>query len=636
MCGISGVLYSDAAKPVSPSLLRGLSNALAHRGPDAEGLWHEPGVGLAHRRLSIIDLEGGNQPISNEDGTVQVIFNGEIYNYRELRSDLEQRGHRFRTSSDTEVLVHLYEELGADLATRLRGMYAFALWDRRQRALLLVRDRIGIKPLYVYRDSEVLLFASEPKAFLAYPRVDLPIDLTALEQYVAFGMTCGSRSIFQNVEKLKPGHFLRVTAANLHETSKRYWTLQPAATLPQTVDEWKEAVQHKVKEAVRLTMIADVPVGAFLSGGIDSSVVVALASTLQPDPLRTFSIGFDDQSFSELPRARTVAVRYGTEHHEEIVTPDAVTLLDDITHFYDEPFADSSSIPTFLVSRMAARHVKVVLSGDGGDEAFGGYARYAQDLWEAAFRARLPGSVRRGPIAAASRLWPRADWLPRPLRLKTVLTNLSLPPGEAYANSLMGCREPVRRRLLSADVRARLSQERIDSPLVEAYSHNGTEVDALRAMIEADVAVTLPDDYLVKVDRASMANGLEVRPPLLDHELLELTIGMPSKLKIRGRRTKWLFKQAFADALPSEVITGPKHGFEIPLDSWLRQPLREVFESAVLARNAAVSDLIDQDYARELYRAHLAGTARNGQTLWTVLVLARWAERYLTGSVAVQ
>jgi asparagine synthase (glutamine-hydrolysing) len=628
MCGIAGVLYADPARPVERSVLRAMGDSIAHRGPDAEGFWAEPGLGLVHRRLSIIDLSGGDQPIGNEGGSVQVVFNGEIYNFQELRAGLERQGHQFRTRSDTEVLVHLYEEEGEQLVRRLRGMFAFALWDRRAKRLVLARDRVGIKPLYLYRDAEKLVFGSELKAILAHPGVERAIDAAGLEDYLAFGMVPGAGSIFRKVEKLPPAHVLVATAAALDRAPARYWQLRLEPDERPSAGEWQEAVRAKVEEAVRIHLVADVPVGAFLSGGIDSSVVVAACAGATRGPLQTFSIGFREEAFSELPYARQVAGQFGTRHAEEVVTPDAVALLDELTHYYDEPFADPSALPTFHVSRLARRGVKVVLSGDGGDEAFGGYARYAHDVREAALRRRLPRWFRRLALGPLARVWPKADWLPRPLRAKTALTNLALDAGPAYANTLALCRPPLRRRLLAPDLAAGLNGH--DPGRIIRESHAAAPPgDALGGMIAADVATVLPDDFLVKVDRASMANGLEVRPPLLDHELLELAARIPSRWKVRGGETKWVFKQAFARQLPAGLARRRKQGFEVPVDAWLRGPLRGVFEDAVLPPGACVAGLIDQGVARRLYRAHLAGTGRHGGVLWSVLVLARWAERYL-------
>jgi asparagine synthase (glutamine-hydrolysing) len=628
MCGIAGVLYADPARPVAAEVLEAMGRSIAHRGPDGEGFLIEPGLGLVHRRLSIIDLGGGAQPLGNEDGSVQVVFNGEIYNFQELRRGLEARGHIFRTLSDTEVLVHLYEEEGHALVNRLRGMFAFALWDRPNRRLLLARDRLGIKPLYIYRDSEKLIFGSELKAILAHPGVERDVDPEALEDFLALGMVPGRRGIFRRVEKLLPAHVLVIRAENLDAEPRRYWQLCLEPDSLPSFDEWQEAVRAKVAESVKLHLIADVPVGAFLSGGMDSSAVVAVAAGAVSSPLQTFTIGFQEESFSELPHARNVASLFATKHTEEIVSADAVSLLDKLTHYYDEPFADSSAVPTFLVSRVAARSVKVVLSGDGGDEAFGGYSRYAHDLREASIRRFLPAWLRRFLLAPLASAWPKTDWLPRYLRAKTTLTNLSMEEPAAYANTLMLCRMPLRRRLLNQDVAVGLNGH---SPgrLMEAAYVTAPKSDPLSGMLAADVSTTLPDDFLVKVDRASMAHGLEVRPPLLDHELMELAARIPSGWKVHRGKTKWVFKQSYRNLLPGTLIHRTKQGFEIPVDAWLRGPLRETFEAAVLDPTARVSQLVDQGTARTLYCSHLSGQARNGNVLWSLLVLARWADRYL-------
>jgi asparagine synthase (glutamine-hydrolysing) len=627
MCGIAGVLFADPQRPADAAALKAMGDSIAHRGPDGEGYWREPGVGLVHRRLSIIDLAGGAQPIGNEDGTIQVVFNGEIYNYRELRMGLEARGHRFRTQSDTEVLVHLYEDEGERLVERLRGMFAFALWDRNDRRLLLARDRVGIKPLYVYRDAEKLLFGSELKAILAHPGVSRALDVAALEDYLAFGVVPAPRSIFEQIEKLPAAHVLTARAGDWG-SPRRYWRLRLEPDHGPGPAEWQEAVRAKVDEAVRLHLIADVPVGAFLSGGLDSSAVVATCGQVAAAPVQTFSIGFQEESHSELPYARRVAEQFGTRHAEEVVTPDAVGLVDELTRYYDEPFADPSAVPTFLVARLARRGVKVALSGDGGDEAFGGYARYAHDLKEASLRRWLPSWFRRLALAPAGRAWPKTDWLPRPLRAKTLLTNLGRDAGGAYANTLTLCRPPLRRRLLAPDLARSLNGHDPERMVREGHAAAPPD-DALGGMIAADVAMLLPDDFLVKVDRASMAHGLEVRPPLLDHELLELAARIPSRWKVHNGETKWVFKQAYRNRLPAEVTERRKQGFEIPIDAWLRGPLRDAFESAVLDPRARAGALIDQAAARSVYRAHLRGTGRNGAVLWSLLTLARWADRYL-------
>mgnify|MGYP001428489250 CR=1 FL=1 len=631
MCGIAGVLYADTDRLVDRAVLQAMGDSIAHRGPDAEGYWIEPGIGLVHRRLSIIDLAGGDQPIGNEDGSVQVVYNGEIYNYLELRKDLESRGHQFRTRSDTEVIVHLYEEMGETFVDRLRGMFAIALWDQRRRHLVLARDRVGIKPLYFYRDSERLVFGSELKAILAHPGIARQIDPAGLENYLAFGMVPGAGSIFQRIQKLPPAHVLVASASNLHRSPRRYWQLQFEPDDRTSVEEWLERIDSAIAESVRLHMIADVPVGAFLSGGLDSSAVVAVSAPISSQPLQTFSIGFREERFSELPYARAVAEQFQTRHVEEIVTPDAVALLDDLTRYFDEPFADSSAIPTFYVARLARRNVKVALSGDGGDEAFGGYARYGHDLREAAVRRVLPRWLRRLVLGPLGRLWPKTDWLPRQLRAKTALTNLSLDADAAYANTLSICRPPLRRRLIAPDIASQLNGHDPGRLVQEPYTTAPPD-DPLAGMIAADIATVLPDDFLVKVDRASMANSLEVRPPLLDHQLLELAARIPSRFKMHGTESKWILKRCFERRLPATSVARRKQGFEIPIDAWLRSPLRGMFEETVLASRSPAADLINPMEAQRLYRAHVAGVGRHGSVLWSLLVLARWAERYLAAT----
>ncbi len=631
MCGITGYLHSDRQQPSHPQLLRRMSDAIAHRGPDGSGAWFGDGVGLAHRRLSIIDLEGGRQPLGNEDDSVQVVFNGEIYNYRELRDDLLKRGHVFRTHSDTEVLVHLYEEFGGEMVTRLRGMFAFAIWDSRKHRLLLARDRVGIKPMYVFRNHEWLVFGSELKALLAHPAVPRDVSAPAIDDYFSYGMIPGASTIFRGVEKLLPGHVMSIDADRWSFSTKRYWQLKFTPDESLSLSDWREAVSSKLRETVQAHLVADVPVGAFLSGGLDSSMIVADA-TRGDQPMQTFSMGFREAAFNELPHARAVAEHFGTQHHEELVTPDAASLLTQLTEYYDEPFADSSAIPTFLVSQLAARHLKVVLSGDGGDEALGGYSRYKHDLKEASLRNLVPSWLRHSLLAGIARLWPRTDWLPRPLRLKSALTNLSLDADAAYANTLTLCRQPGRSQLLSADVLHELCGHDSQRIARESFARAGQAgtLDVLAGMIAADMGTLLPDDYLVKVDRASMANGLEVRPPLLDHEFLELCARLPSRWKIRDGETKWLLRELSRDVLPDSIRNRPKQGFEVPLDAWFRGPLRGMFSDLVLSPNAAVSNLINPREARRVFDAHQRGTGRHGTVLWMLLSLSAWAERYLS------
>jgi asparagine synthase (glutamine-hydrolysing) len=565
-------------------------------------------------------------------GRATITFNGEIYNYRELKRELEGKGHRFATSSDTEVLVHLYEECGERLVERLRGMFAFALWDGPRRRLLLARDRLGIKPLYFLRDNGRLLFASELKAILAAGEVPRELDVASLEDYLTLGVVSGTRTIFRGIEKLAPAHTLSIDGDHWNSSPRCYWRLEFVADESRSADDWQSAVRAKLDETVERHLIADVPVGAFLSGGIDSSVITALAAGKTREPIQTFSIGFREDRFNELPYAQQTAEKYGTRHTEEIVTADAAELLDDLCWYYDEPFADSSAIPTMLVSRLAAQHVKVVLSGDGGDEAFGGYARYPHDLREAAIRHQLPQWLRQRLLAPLGRAWPKADWMPRWLRAKTTLTNLAADADAAYANTLSICRPPLRRELLAADVAHSLNGHQSERLMRDAYLHQPG--DPLSRMIATDVATLLPDDFLVKVDRASMAYGLEVRPPLLDHELLELAARIPSNLKIRSRQTKWILKQACRDLLPADVLMRPKRGFEIPVDRWLRGELAPMFRDLVLATRGPAADLLDRRRVASLFEDHRRGRGHHGAVLWSLLVLCTWADKFLATAPA--
>lgn len=625
MCGIAGVLYTDQHRPAETSTLRAMGNAIAHRGPDGAGIFRSRNLGMIHRRLAIIDLEGGNQPIANEDGSINVVFNGEIYNYPELREQLISRGHQFRTHSDTEVLVHLYEEYGDDLVRHLRGMFAFALWDERHRRLLLARDHVGQKPLYFYRDDDKLIFGSELKAILAHPNVDRSICPAAIDDYLTFGVIPGSRSIFQRVQRLPAAHTMLVEPDST-PVPKRYWQLSFDHEQSATDDEWKDRIENAIQDAVRSHLIADVPVGAFLSGGLDSSLIVATLTDLIRSPIQTFSIGFQEQRYSELPHAAEVASQFGTVHTEEVVTSEAVRDLDDLVRFYDEPFADASAIPTMAVARMAAQHVKVALSGDGGDEGFGGYSRYSHDLKESTIRDLLPGWLRNTILKPCAAIWPRADWLPRPLRLKTLLQNLSSDPATAYANTISACRSNLRQQLLNPAFATQLADHCPEDTVKQAYLQGNR--DALSGMLSADTNFLLPDDFLTKVDRASMAFGLEVRPPLLDVELLELAASMPSSMKVRNGRKKWILKEIYEPRLPQGLAHRRKQGFELPVDEWLRRPLQEQIQDVVLRESNPIADYIDIPQARRMNAQHCRHIGQHGQVLWSLLVLGRWLDEW--------
>jgi asparagine synthase (glutamine-hydrolysing) len=617
MCGIAGILKRSGDASVDEGTLRGMADAIAHRGPDADGFWNAPGIGLAHRRLSIIDLEAGRQPMSDADGNLHIVFNGEIYNFQELRRDLISRGHPIRTHSDTEVLLYLYKDHGQNMVDFLRGMFAFAIWDAPRQQLLLARDRIGQKPLYYFRDSEKLVFASELKSIVQHPDVDPSIDPRAVDAYLTFGFIPGELSIYRSIRKLPPAHRLLLRRDAWEQAlPERYWRLEAEVDESRTGAEWIEAIREKLSETVRCHRIADVPVGAFLSGGVDSSVMVAEMSRQSDTPLKTFSIGFDDETTSELPYARQVAQRYGTDHVERIVTPDVEDDFEKLIYHYDEPFADSSALPTMVVARVAAEHVKVAISGDGGDEAFGGYSRYLHDLREASIRRKLPNWFRGGLLAPAASAWPKASWLPRPLRLKSALTNLSRDAAAAYANTL-SISDTRQRHALGLNGQGGASADRY---VQQCYRG---DVDDLSAMSRCDIDLILPDDFLVKVDRASMAVGLEVRPPLVDHEFLELAASIPARFKVRGGMGKWIFKRAYDSELPESILHRKKQGFELPVDRWLKGPLRDRME-AVCDTGSPLSTLLEPTAVESLYDSHRRGTGRHGNLLWALLVFDGW------------
>jgi asparagine synthase (glutamine-hydrolysing) len=629
MCGIGGVIYAGSPPP-DAGRLAALSTSLAHRGPDGSGTFRAPGVALVHRRLAVIDPTGAAQPMATPGGTHQITYSGEIYNFRELRRDLEARGHRFRTQSDTEVVLNLVAEYGAAGVTRLRGMFAFGIWDAGRRQLFLARDRLGIKPLYLARVPGAVWFASEPHALAAAGVVAPEPDPLAVDDYFAFGMTLAPRSFFRGVEQLPPGHALLIEPGDLAGRPRRYWSLAFDPD-PKPDRDWESAVRDAVDEAVGAHLVADVPVGAFLSGGVDSGAVVASAARQSAAPLSTFAIGFDQAEYCELPYSRLVAGAYGTRHEPETLKPDMAGWLDLLTRAFDEPLADVSAVPTLMASRLAARSVKVALSGDGGDEAFGGYPRYVHDDREDRVRRRLPDWLRTA-LGYAGRAWPPAEAWPKPLRLKTALTNLSLPAAAAYANTLTLCRQPLRHRLVRPEfVRAVRGRGHLPAEAVRAAFAAGEPAGCLAGMMSADLSVVVPDDYLVKVDRASMYFGLEVRPPLLDHRLLEFAAGLPADWRVRGGRTKWGFRRAMAGRLAPDLLSRRKTGFVIPVDEWLRpgMPLHALLADVLASPSAPLDRFVDRRVGRKVFADHSAGRGGHGRLLWAILVLARWADRYL-------
>ena len=580
MCGICGIFEPRSETAIEVAAVKAMADSLRHRGPDDEGFYCAPGVGLGHRRLSIIDLEGGRQPISNEDGSVWIVFNGEIYNFEELNRQYLSTGHTFRTRSDTETIVHLYEELGEACFAQLRGMFGIALWDARRKRLLLARDPIGKKPLFYSWDGQRLLFGSEIKALLEVPGVSREIDLTAVSDYFTFQYIPAPKTIYRNVKKLRAGHYMIVEGSGVREVC--YWDLHFDQTRELSETEWCERFLEEFRTAVRLRLVSDVPLGAFLSGGVDSSAVVALMNSFQ-SPVTTCSIGFREESYDEAGDARKFAEGLGAKHFEQIVEPHAVNLVSKLAWHYDEPFADSSAVPTYYVSQVARQHVTVALSGDGGDENFAGYRRYKFDQWENRLRSYVPEPVRRTVFGPLGRFYPKLGWAPRVFRGKSTFQSLARDPIEGYFHGISCCPPAMKNDLLSPDLRRQLAG--YDSLDVLRYHYDGADTtDPLSRIQYVDIKTYLVDDILVKVDRASMANSLEVRCPLLDHKLMELIAQIPSSLKLRHGQGKYIFKKSLQSILPSEILSRRKKGFAVPVAEWFRGELKGITHDALFGR----------------------------------------------------
>ncbi len=607
-------------RPVLEHEVRNMSAAIVHRGPDEDGFHLEPYVGLGMRRLSIIDLKTGRQPISNEDGAIWVVFNGEIYNYRQLRADLEKRGHSFATTTDTETIVHLYEEYGEHAVDHLRGMFAFALWDRRNRRLLLVRDRLGIKPLYYAEVGGRLVFASELKAILQLPQVERKLNWTSVNHLFSSMFTPPSESIFEGIHKLEAGHILLATPA-MRPRITPYWDVHFEPNRRRSEEETVEQLQVLLRESVKLHMVSDVPVGAFLSGGIDSSAVVAEMVPLSKERVRTFSIGFPEEDYNELRFARLMARRLGTEHHELVIEPDAVDILDSLAWHLDEPFGDPSAIPTYFVSRLAAQHGKVVLSGDGGDELFAGYDKYAVEQRERK-RERIPAPIRR-------LLGDLGTMLPDGFKGRNFLRHIALSGAARCLDGSNLFRSDMKRRLFQPEPFRLLSANGASGPDPKVLARlDSADGDWLSVMQYLDLKRYLQLDILTKVDRMSMAHALEVRPPLLDHKLVEFAATIPPELQLRASIRKYTFKRALRGLLPDEIIDRPKRGFAIPLGRWFRGKLESFVHDLLLSPTALQRGIFQPEYIEHMLALHKKGKELD-QQLWTLISFEMWARTYL-------
>ncbi len=620
MCGIVGRFNFRSEVPVDERLIARMSELLAHRGPDGQGVHVDGALGLGHRRLAIIDLSpAGTQPMSRADGRFWVVSNGEIYNFAELRLDLERRGHEFRSRSDTEVILAAYEEFGVGCLERLRGMFAFALWDRDARTLLLARDRVGKKPLHYLADAHGIAFASEPKAFLAEPTFKPAPRVDAIWHYLTYQYVPSPLSAFEHVRKLPPAHYLLVRDGRM--TVERYWRLRYGEKRRLTEAAAAEELRARLREAVRLRLVSDVPVGAFLSGGIDSATVVALMAELGASPVKTFSIGFEQKEYDELPYARLVARRYGTDHHEFVVKPDAAAVLPRLVWHYNEPYADSSAIPTYYVAELTRRHVTVALNGDGGDENFAGYERYVANQ-VAARLDRLPGGARRLAGAVAARL-PAGGRTRGLTRLRRLLEPLAEPRERRYARWMSHFDASLKAELCTEEFARAAGEADSVALLVDAYRRSDA-ADFVDATLDVDVSTYLPDDLLVKVDIATMAHGLEGRSPLLDHPLMEFCASLPADFKLRGRVKKYIFKRAVGDLLPREVVERPKMGFGVPLDHWFRHELRDMAHDVLLSPRAIGRGYVRKETVARLLAEHGTGRRAWHYQLWNLLMLELW------------
>jgi asparagine synthase (glutamine-hydrolysing) len=628
MCGITGKLTFDA-EPVASALLEAMTNVVSHRGPDASGYYYGDGVGLGHRRLSIIDLATGDQPLANEDGTVWVVFNGEIYNFAEVRAELDAAGHRFRTRSDTEVIVHGYEQWGAACVERFRGMFAFALWDARERRLLLARDRLGVKPLYYATTPNGVIFGSEIKSILQDPSVPRTWRADALDAYLTLEYIPGPATIYAHVHKLPAGHVAIAERGSLQV--RRYWDLEFTGDGDAGREEaYLQRLDELLREAVALRLISDVPLGAFLSGGIDSSTVAAYMTLMSDAPVVTTSVGFAEQAFDELAHARLVAKHLGCQHHEVVANPDVRDILPRLAWHLDEPFADPSAVPTFYVSEAARRHVTVALSGDGGDELWAGYTRHRVDHWETRLRGVL------GPaLSRAAGLVGRV--LPHAIKGARSLAHLALPPDEAYARKqAYGIFEgDTKRGLYTADFAAHTRDVDPFAAFRAAYAACSSP-DPLDKVLYVDVKTYLVDDILMKVDKMSMAVSLETREPLLDHRLLEFAATVPSSLKLRGDTRKYLLRRVLHDRVPRSIVERGKQGFEPPTGEWLAGPLAEMTDALLFDGRLRDRGLFSPKAVATLWDEHRTGRRDHRERLWALVMLELWFREFIDGAAVRQ
>ncbi|MHB1203957.1 MAG: XrtA/PEP-CTERM system amidotransferase [Rhodospirillaceae bacterium] len=630
MCGIIGLYDGQGRFPFDPALIKRMGDAIAHRGPDGEGFHILPGIALGHRRLAVIDLAGGQQPMFSRDGLTTIVFNGEIYNFAELATELKSVGQIFRTRSDTEVILNAWAAWGPECVKRFEGMFAFALWDSRAEILFIARDRVGKKPLYYsIRDNRRLAFASELKALTTVPWISRTIDPQAVEEYLSLGYVPDPKSIYSGIAKLAPAHTLYWKRGEAPRISS-YWDLDLSVRAPIGMNEAAAELDGRLSEAVKKRMTSDVPLGAFLSGGVDSSGIVAHMARLSSDPVKTCTIGFGESSHDERGYARTLADRYGTDHTERVLPSDSLTtnagLLDHVAALYDEPFADMSAVPTYRVCGVAREKVTVALSGDGGDEAFAGYRRYRWHVREHAVRALLPQSVRGPLFSVIAWLYPKMDWAPRFLRAKSTLSELALDAVGAYFNNMTMLGDAVRLPLYSDSFRSGLQGYHASAVLKDLMAAAPSDQPLLQAQY-ADLKTWLAGRMLVKVDRASMANGLEVRNPFLDHELFQWGVSLPARLKLDGSEHKAVLKKALEPLVPRELLYRPKQGFTMPMAAWLRGPLLPSLQRALSSEVMLDAGYFKREALQDLVESHATGRRDHTQALWCLWMFERFLAR---------
>jgi asparagine synthase (glutamine-hydrolysing) len=622
MCGIAGIFHAETPKPVDPARVERMCDALVHRGPDGAGVWTDHGIGLGHRRLSIIDLAGSPQPMHSADGRAVIVFNGEIYNFRELRRELEQAGFTFRTSGDTEVILAAWQRWGPDCLSRLDGMFAFALFDLAKRQLFLARDRFGVKPLFLAHLSDGgIAFASELKGLLAHPLLRRRVNPQAIEAYMAWGYVPDSHAILGGVEKLPAGHFWLMEQGKAPGRPQRWWDIDFSQRERGSEADLSAQLVHLLREGVRSRMVADVPLGAFLSGGVDSSGVVALMAEASHTPVQTCSIGFDVAAYDETSYARQVAAKFGADHQERIVATDDFAAIDTLAAMFDEPFADASALPTWRVCQLARERVTVALSGDGADEAFAGYRRQVFHHHEERARSVLPAGLRGPLFGTLGRVWPKADWAPRPLRAKATLLALAESGEEGYARGLSVTLPGARHALYSESFAASLDGFRAEDEMI-ALMRAAPGRSGLDRAQYADITFWMPGDILTKVDRTSMAVSLEAREPLLDHRLVEFAARLPEGMRVQGSTGKYLLKKTLERYLPRDILYRPKQGFVTPIAEWLRGPLAPAARG-IATGSLAQTGFFDPKAIAALAEAHIAGRADNSRSLWQLLMLEK-------------